>query len=57
VIETVNSTLKRAMPSPIKKKLAVRKATEIAASLQPKAAYLSEVYKGHRSVNEVAVHR
>ncbi|MDP7976867.1 MAG: hypothetical protein RAK25_07055, partial [TACK group archaeon] len=33
VIETVNSTLKRTMPSPIKKKLVVRKATEIAARI------------------------
>jgi len=33
IIETVNSTLKRTMPSPLKKRLIVRKATEIVARI------------------------
>ena len=33
IVETVNSTLKGAMPSPVREKLIVRKATEIAARI------------------------
>ncbi|MGC8593827.1 MAG: hypothetical protein ACP5LF_06045, partial [Nitrososphaeria archaeon] len=33
IIETVNSTLKRTMPSPLKKRLIVRKTTEIVARI------------------------
>ncbi|BBE42758.1 hypothetical protein [Conexivisphaera calida] len=33
IIETVNSTMKRTMPSPVRKRLVVRKATEIVARI------------------------
>ena len=33
IVETMNSTLKGTMPSPVRKKLIVRKATEIAARI------------------------
>ncbi|MDG6931804.1 MAG: hypothetical protein JRN26_08415 [Nitrososphaerota archaeon] len=33
IIETINSTLKRTIPAPVRKKLVVRKATEIVARI------------------------
>ena len=50
IVETVNSTLKRTMPSPVRKKLIVRKATEIAAriciNIQHQTACIPEVHQG-----------
>ena len=50
IVETVNSTLKGTMPSPVRKKLIVRKATEIAGriciNIQHQTACIPEVHQG-----------
>ncbi|MDG7045161.1 MAG: hypothetical protein JRN02_07300 [Nitrososphaerota archaeon] len=60
IVETVNSTLKGTMPSPVRKKLIVRKATEIAAriciNIQHQAACIPEVHQGDRPDHVMATH-
>lgn len=60
IVETMNSTLKGTMPSPVRKKLIVRKATEIAArtciNTRHQTACILEVHQGDRPYHAMTTH-